>query len=35
MRWEIRIDLSAGVHDPQRPFWLVTQRTLVGLAARA
>ena len=25
---------SAGVHEPQRPFWLVTQRTLAGTAIR-
>ena len=25
---------SAGVHEPQRPFWLVTQRTLTGREAR-
>jgi hypothetical protein len=35
MRWEIRIERSAGVHEPQRPFWLVTHRTLAGMAARA
>src|SRR6478735_3372676 len=27
-----RIELSAGVHDPQREFWLDTQRTLAGTA---
>ena len=30
----MRIVPSAGVHEPQRPFWLVTQRTLAGMAAR-
>ena len=26
---------SSGVQDPQRPFWLVTQRTLAGTAVSA
>ena len=26
---------SPGVHEPQREFWLVTHRTLTGLAAVA
>ena len=29
-RWESRIVLSAGVHDPQRCCWLSTQRTVAG-----
>src|SRR2546430_16908508 len=33
IRSEIRIVRSAGVHEPQRPFWLPTHRTLAGRAA--
>jgi hypothetical protein len=33
IRSEIRIVRSAGVHEPQRPFWLLTHRTLAGLPA--
>ena len=29
-RWDSRTDPSSGVHDPQREFWLVTQRTVAG-----
>ena len=31
-RVEIRMVPSAGVHEPQREFWLVTQRMLAGFA---
>src|SRR6478752_2564506 len=31
-RAEMRMVPSAGVHEPQREFWLVTQRMLEGLA---
>jgi hypothetical protein len=31
----MRIVPSSGVQLPQRPFWLVTQRTLAGVTLRA